>query len=91
MPTLDESMIGFPIEFLFSYDDDDGDPYLSWCDGVVDSIVNVKTRTVVIKWNEKKVAPGDAMTSKQKLLLRSWNPKKPKAGAWRRYLGNPDE
>jgi hypothetical protein len=50
----------------------------------------VKTRIVVIKWNEKKVAEGDASASKHKLALRKWNPKSPTPGAWRKFLGDPN-
>jgi hypothetical protein len=90
MPVLDDSLIGFPIEYLFEYLDDDGSPFAAWCDGVVESIHNKKTRMVVIKWNEKKVAPGDVLTSRHKLGLRKWNPKSPSPGAWRKFVGNPD-
>jgi hypothetical protein len=34
--------------------------------GVVESIVNVKTRMVMIRWNEKKVAQRDVLESKHK-------------------------
>ena len=44
---------------------------------------------VLIKWNEKKVAEGDAQTSKHKLGIRGWNPKHPKSGAWRKFVGDP--
>jgi hypothetical protein len=59
-------------------------------DGVVESIVNVKTRMVMIRWNEKKVAQGDVLASKHQLGLRKWNPKTPKPGAWRKFLGDPN-
>ena len=45
---------------------------------------------VVIKWNEKKMAKGDALKSPHKLALRKWNPKLPTPGAWRKFLGDPD-
>lgn len=90
MPDLDDTLIGFPIEYLFQYDDEDGNPFTAWCDGVIESISNVKTRMVVIKWNEKKVAEGDASASKHKLALRKWNPKSPTPGAWRKFLGDPN-
>ena len=89
-PDLDDTLIGFPIEYLFQYDDEDGNPFTAWCDGVIESISNVKTRMVVIKWNEKKVAEGDASASKHKLALRKWNPKSPTPGAWRKFLGDPN-
>ena len=46
---------------------------------------------VVIRWNEKKVAEGDVLMSKHKLAVWKWNPKSPTPGAWRKFLGNPDE
>ena len=90
MPTVDNSIIGFPIEVCFEYEGDDHIPFIAWCDGIVQSVINEKTRMVIIKWNEKKVAPGDATTSKHKLGVRGWNPKNPKSGAWRKFVGNPN-
>ena len=91
MPSFDDSLIGFPIEYLFEYEDDETDDrYSAWCDGEVVAISNEKTRMVEIKWNEKKVAPGDKLTSKHKLGLRKWNPKNPSQGAWRKFIGDPN-
>ena len=91
MPSFDDSLIGFPIEYLFEYEDDETDDrYSAWCDGEVVAISNEKTRMVEIKWNEKKVAPGDKLTSKHKLGLRKWNPKNPTQGAWRKFIGDPN-
>ena len=90
MPTIDESLIGFNIEYCFSYDDEDGSSYLSWVDGHVNRIINAKPRTVEIKWNEKKVIEGDATVTRQKLGIRRWNPKNPTEGAWREYFGDPN-
>ena len=42
MPMLDDSLISFQVEYLFQYDDEDGNPYTAWCDGVVESIANKK-------------------------------------------------
>jgi hypothetical protein len=50
---FDDSLIGFKIEYCFSYDEEDGTPYLSWCDGEVVSIVNERTRMVMIKYGTK--------------------------------------
>ena len=80
-------MIGFKIEYCFSYDEEDGTPYLSWCDGEVVAIVNEKSRMVMIKWNKDKVATGDALESKHKLLVSRWNPKTARMGAWRAFVG----
>jgi hypothetical protein len=30
MPDLDDSLIGFPIEYLFQYDDEDSNPFTAW-------------------------------------------------------------
>ena len=60
-PAFDDSLIGFKIEYCFSYDEEDGTPYLSWCDGEVVSIVNERTQMVMIKWNKDKVVEGDAL------------------------------
>ena len=80
-------MIGFKIEYCFSYDEEDGTTYLSWCDGEVVSIVNERTRMVMIKWNKDKVVKGDALESKHKLLVSRWNPKTARMGAWRAFVG----
>ena len=90
MPNVDKSLVGFPIEVCFEYDGEDGAPFTAWCDGTVMSVINEKTRMVLIKWNEKKVAEGDAQTSKHKLGIRGWNPKHPKSGAWRKFVGDPN-
>ena len=90
MPEIDKSLIGFNIEYCFTYDEDDGSPYPSWIDGHVTRIINAKTRLVEIEWNEKKVAEGDATVTRQKLGIRKWNPKNPTEGAWREFLGDPD-
>ena len=90
MPKIDVTIVGFPIEVCFEYDNEDGSLFIAWCDGIVHSVVNEKTRMVMIKWNEKKVAEGDAKISKHKLGIRSWNPKTPKSGAWRKFVGDPN-
>jgi hypothetical protein len=90
MPKVDESLVGFSIELCFEYDDDDDSTYYAWCDGVVHSIVNENSRMVMIKWNEKKIQEGDAKISRHKLGIRGWNPKTPKPGAWRKFVGDPD-
>jgi hypothetical protein len=91
MPEVDENLVGFKIEYCFTYSDDDGTPYDAWCDGVVEKVINEKTRMVLIRWNEKKVHEGDQLVSRHKLAIRSWNPKNPKGGAWREYFGDPNE
>jgi hypothetical protein len=86
-PAFDDSLIGFKIEYCFSYDEEDGTPYLAWCDGEVVSIVNERTRMVMIKWNKEKVVEGDALESKHKLLVSRWNPRIARMGAWRAFVG----
>ena len=43
MPKVDDSLIGFKIEYAFTYLDDDGSTYTydydGWCDGVVEKII----------------------------------------------------
>ena len=91
MPKVDESIVGFNIEYCFEYiNDEDDSTYLAWCDGVVHSIVNEKTRMVNIKWNTKKLHDGDEEISRHKLGIRGWNPKSPKQGAWRKFVGDPN-
>lgn len=87
-PGIDESLIGFHIEFCFTYVEDDGSTSDDWCDGIVQKIVNARTRVVEIKWNENKVDEGDLhlTTTRQKLLLRNWNPETPTDGAWRQFI-----
>jgi hypothetical protein len=43
MPAFDDSLIGFKIEFCFSYVDDEGGTYPAWCEGVIESIGQFKT------------------------------------------------
>jgi hypothetical protein len=88
MPAFDDSLIGFKIEFCFSYVDDEGGTYPAWCEGVIESIVNSKLRTVMIRWNADKVADGDLFVSKHTLTKHGWNPKYAKENAWRAYVGD---
>jgi hypothetical protein len=44
-PKFDDSLIGFKIEYCFSYDEEDGAPFLSWCDCKIVSIVNEKNQS----------------------------------------------
>jgi hypothetical protein len=41
---------------------------------------------VMIKWNKDKVAEGDALESKHKLLVSRWNPKTSRMGAWKAFV-----
>ena len=85
MPKVDESLVGFNIEYCFEYvSDDDDSNYLAWCDGVVHSIFIANSRMVMIEWNENKLnklTEGDAEISHHKLGIRGWNPKNHQTGS----------
>ena len=86
----DRIFVGFKIEVLFLYTEDDGTTYLDWCDGVVVSIVNGKTNNVRIRWNKDILRAGDPRESNQKLLETKWNPEvalKGKGGLEREFKG----
>jgi hypothetical protein len=88
MPEVDENLVGFKIEYCFTYSDDDGTPYDAWCDGVVvEKVINEKNRMVLIRWNEKKVHEGDQLVPRHKLAIQSWNPKKQWRGMERVFWG----
>ncbi len=40
---------------------------MSQCERVVESVVDENTRTDFVRWNEDKVAKGDALVSKERL------------------------
>ncbi len=86
MPTVDETFVGFKIKMLFEYHNDDNTRYLDWCNGVVDSIINERTRCVLIKWNNDSLHPNDSDTSREKLLPSKWNPPKAPRGSLREYF-----
>ncbi len=76
MPDFNDELIGFNIEYCFTYlDEEDSSSYPAWCDGVIESIVSKRLRTVMIRWNANKVAEGDASVSKHPLMKSCWNPK----------------
>ena len=57
MPEFNDELIGFNIEYCFTYlNEDDGTLYPARCDGVIESMVNERLRTVMIRWNADKVA-----------------------------------
>eukprot|EP00956_Cyclotella_meneghiniana_P015579 scaffold23959_cov59-Cyclotella_meneghiniana.AAC.1 len=84
MPNIDDTLVGFSIEYCFAYLDDDGGEYYAWIDGVVERIVNAEKRTVEIRWNEQKVHEDDVQVSRHQLKIRGWNGSK--VGAWRKYI-----
>ena len=86
MPKVDETLVGFRIEYCFSYLDQDGGEFYGWCDGVVERIVNAEKRMVDIRWNKDKVHEDDVEVSRHQLKIRGWNAKK--VGAWRKFVGD---
>ena len=84
MPNIDDTLVGFSIEYCFAYLDDDGGEYYAWIDGVVEKIVNAEKRMVDIRWNEEKVHADDVTVSRHQLKIRGWNGSK--VGAWRKYI-----
>ena len=87
MPKIDD-LVGFKIEMLFKYSDEDGD-FNNWCHGEITSIVNAKTNYVQVRWAPEFVEDGRDVT-KEKLLKTKWNPSNPVGGAWRQYFA-PNE
>ena len=86
MPIIGGSFKGFRIEMLFEYNDDSGSSPTNWYHGKDEKILNVKTNTVQIKWDEDCLADGDKKVTREKLLVSKWNPDKPTKGAWRKYI-----
>jgi hypothetical protein len=76
MPEIGDNLVGFHIEFCFSYNAEDGSNYLAWIEGVIESIVNAKQRTVMIRWNEEKVAEGNFACFKTYTVEAPLEPKK---------------
>ena len=83
-PKIDTKIIGFPVELLCEYTDEDGETYLDWAHGTVVEIKNKDKCLVNIKWAEECVAEGEASTTTERLEERLWN--KSKKSAWRQYL-----
>ena len=86
MPTVDDFFIGFPIEMLFQYEEQDGTSYVNWCHGIVESVCNAKTNCVYVKWSQGCLNPGEQSVTKEKLLSSKWNLGKATKGAWRQYF-----
>ena len=87
MPTVDDFFIGFPIEMLFQYEEQDGTSYVNWWHGIVESVCNAKTNCVYVKWSQGCLNPGEQSVTKEKLLSSKWNSGKATKGAWRQYFG----
>ena len=88
MPKVNSELIGFKIEMLFQYDNEDGTTYVNWCNGVIISILNEKSYYVKVRWNQECLGQGEPNITKEKLLASKWNPNKATKGAWREYFGS---
>ena len=53
MPAVSSELIGFKIEMLFQYDNEDGTAYVNWCNGVIISILNEKSNYVKVRLNQE--------------------------------------
>ena len=86
-PKIDGNLVKktFKIEMMFEQMGNDGEKEIDWYYGGVD-IVNAKKRVVEIEWDDACLHEDDGKTTKQKLNVKMWNMKKPKAGAWRQYF-----
>ena len=72
MPKM-EDLKNFEIEMMFEHFEADGTPYLDWDHGKVISVLNEKTRTVMIEWDDKCLHPDDRKSmkrTKDKLFVR---------------------
>ena len=81
-----KELIGFQIEMMFEFADEDGSPYLDWCHGVVKRIVNKDKNIVEIHWDDDSPGTEFANVTKQVLVGRKWNPATVCNGCWRQYL-----
>ena len=86
MPPDDAKMKGLGIEMSFEYPGIAGAKTIDWYHGKVESGVNKKKKTYKIRWNESTLAANDVRMSVHKLTHYHWNPKKIRAGGWRKYL-----
>ena len=88
MPAVNSELIGFKIEMLFQYDNEDGTTYVNRCNGDIISILNKKSDYVKVRWNQECLGQGGPDITKQKLLASMWNPNKASKEAWREYFGS---
>ena len=77
-----ESLKGFKIDMLFSYENG----VVEWCQGVIEKVVNAKYRTVKVRWEEKCLREGERKVTTEKLAVTKWNPSNQTKGAWREDL-----
>ena len=85
-PEVNSDLVGFNIEMLFEYPDDDGGRLTNWYNGEVISIVNEKKSTVRIKWDPLCLGENDEPETVEQLLPMKWNQNNAKPGVWRQYL-----
>ncbi len=86
MPKI-ETLQGYEIEMLFSYNHTDGTPYLDWAHGKVKKVLNAKYNRVQIEWSGECVNSKDNKVSNHVLAKRKYNGGLID-GAWRQYLAN---
>jgi hypothetical protein len=91
MPDIDSLFVGYKIEILFEYTDDDSSSLVNWYSGEVSEIVNEKRRIVKVKWNECCLGRNDEVETKEKLQPTKWNPKVALPGAWHQYLSGKNK
>lgn len=78
-----ESLKGFKIDMLFSYENG----VVEWCQGVIEKVVNAKYRTVKVRWEDKCLREGERKVTTEKLAVTKWNPSGTQTkGAWREDL-----
>ena len=85
-PDCDDSLRGFNIEMAFSYMDDEGDKCWGWYNGVVKKVVNERSHSVLIEWDENCLGARDQRVTKQQIKPNKWNPDSISKGGWREYL-----
>jgi len=72
-PHINLSFVGFEIETLFEYSDDNGGHLSNWYFRRIAEIVNEKMRIVRIKWDDSCLRDGDKMETVKKFFETKWN------------------
>ncbi len=80
MPKVNNTLVGFKFETIFSNTETDETSFLNWCHGEVTKIVNKKVGTMLIIWSDESMVEGNPKISKHKLQKAKWNPKVAKMG-----------
>ena len=81
-----ENMLGFKVEMAWSYIGGDGGQCFGWYNGVVVEILNSKSQSVKIEWNDDCLGERDQKVTRHQLKPGNWNPNTTRKGAWRQYL-----